>query len=356
MQSGVAVTPLANTVNAYVSDVPIKAPGTTPDVAQSTLNPVLASGQGERVQSSTYRSAFISVDSVSRPRPVSAASISPAPSQTSGVIVSLSNVGIAQGQQSDPATEVGTLVPAVDPRQGPSETITGNTQPETVTVGVVADDESPISEENNNGSPDVPETEVGLRPRTGRPDRPEPETNFRGLTDLELDVISELSARDAEVRTHEQQHQAVGGQHAGAATFSYTTGPDGVQYAVSGEVGIDVAPVANDPQATIDKMRTVRAAALAPSEPSPQDRAVAAEATRIMLQAQAELAQEKTEAQEAAAEARQRSREDAEARDEERQGRSSQFSNSVRTYEEFVRLGQIYDQGIVTQPSFDAFV
>ena len=47
-----------------------------------------------------------------------------------------------------------------------------------------------------------------------------------------------------------------------------------------------------DPQATIDKMRVVRAAALAPAEPSPQDRAVAAEAMQLMLQAQAELSSE----------------------------------------------------------------
>lgn len=45
-------------------------------------------------------------------------------------------------------------------------------------------------------------------------------------------------------------------------------------------------------QATIDKMRVVRAAALAPAEPSPQDRAVAAEAMQLMLQAQAELSSE----------------------------------------------------------------
>jgi len=40
-------------------------------------------------------------------------------------------------------------------------------------------------------------------------------------------------------------------------------------------------------------MRVVRAAALAPAEPSGQDRAVAAQAMQLMLQAQAELATEK---------------------------------------------------------------
>jgi hypothetical protein len=70
----------------------------------------------------------------------------------------------------------------------------------------------------------------------------------------------------------------------------YERGPDGAQYAIGGEVSIDTAPVDGDPQATIEKMRTVRAAALAPAEPSPQDRAVAAQAMQLMLQAQSELA------------------------------------------------------------------
>lgn len=110
------------------------------------------------------------------------------------------------------------------------------------------------------------------------------------LDEAELDLLRKLKARDREVRAHEQAHQAVGGAYAGAVSYTYQRGPDGAQYAVGGEVSIDVAPVAGDPQATIDKMRTVRAAALAPAEPSGQDRAVAAQAMQLMLQAQTELA------------------------------------------------------------------
>lgn len=112
------------------------------------------------------------------------------------------------------------------------------------------------------------------------------------LDSAELELLRELKARDREVRAHEQAHQAVGGPYAGAVSYTYQRGPDGAQYAVGGEVSIDVAPVAGDPQATIDKMRTVRAAALAPAEPSGQDRAVAAQAMQLMLQAQIELAAE----------------------------------------------------------------
>ncbi|MFV8570437.1 putative metalloprotease CJM1_0395 family protein [Marinobacter sp. SBS5] len=113
--------------------------------------------------------------------------------------------------------------------------------------------------------------------------------NPQGLTESELKELTELKARDREVRAHEAAHQAVGGQHAGAISYTYERGPDGAQYAVGGEVPIDVSPVAGDPQATIEKMRVVRSAAMAPAQPSSQDRAVASQAMQTMLQAQAEL-------------------------------------------------------------------
>ncbi|SNC66687.1 SprA-related family protein [Marinobacter sp. es.048] len=114
----------------------------------------------------------------------------------------------------------------------------------------------------------------------------------QGLSEQELKQLTELKARDREVRAHEAAHQAVGGQYAGAMSFTYQRGPDGAQYAVGGEVSIDLSPVQGDPQGTIEKMRIVRAAAMAPAEPSGQDRAVAAQAMQIMLQAQSELAAE----------------------------------------------------------------
>lgn len=123
-------------------------------------------------------------------------------------------------------------------------------------------------------------------PRRTAPDNPQ------GLDDVQLKELTDLKARDREVRAHEAAHQAVGGQYAGAISYVYERGPDGAQYAVGGEVSIDTSPVEGDPEATIEKMRVVRAAALAPAEPSPQDRAVAAEAMQLMLQAQSELSSE----------------------------------------------------------------
>ena len=90
-----------------------------------------------------------------------------------------------------------------------------------------------------------------------------------------------LCGADAEVRAHENAHKAAAGQHArGGPTYEYERGPDGRRYAVGGEIRIDTSPVPDDPDATILKMRQVRRAALAPAEPSPQDRRVASEASQ----------------------------------------------------------------------------
>jgi hypothetical protein len=75
------------------------------------------------------------------------------------------------------------------------------------------------------------------------------------------------------------------------ANFEYKRGPDGVNYAVGGEVSIDTSSE-KDPEATIDKARRIVAAALAPSDPSPQDRSVAAKARSMEASARAELAKE----------------------------------------------------------------
>ncbi|MBU1169445.1 MAG: SprA-related family protein [Proteobacteria bacterium] len=102
--------------------------------------------------------------------------------------------------------------------------------------------------------------------------------------------ISNLKARDTEVKAHEQAHIAAGGQYVrGGAHFEYQTGPDGKKYAVGGEVSIDASKEPGDPKATIAKMRTIIRAATAPANPSGQDRAVAANASRIEMEAQSEV-------------------------------------------------------------------
>jgi hypothetical protein len=108
--------------------------------------------------------------------------------------------------------------------------------------------------------------------------------------------LSQLKARDGEVRAHEAAHIATGGRYiTSGASYSYQRGPDGAQYAVGGEVGIDSSPAPGKPEETVQKMRVVRAAALAPSEPSGADLAVAAAASQTEAAALAEIAQRNIE-------------------------------------------------------------
>ncbi|MEK7413212.1 MAG: putative metalloprotease CJM1_0395 family protein [Planctomycetota bacterium] len=101
-------------------------------------------------------------------------------------------------------------------------------------------------------------------------------------------LLRKLQQSDRAVRAHELAHQAAAGGLAGSISLSYQTGPDGKQYAIGGEVSIDTSS-GNSPSATITKMQRVIASALAPGDPSSQDRAVAAQAQARIAQAQAEL-------------------------------------------------------------------
>jgi hypothetical protein len=103
--------------------------------------------------------------------------------------------------------------------------------------------------------------------------------------------IANLRSRDVAVRTHESAHIAAGdGYIIGGAAYSYQTGPDGLHYAVGGEVGIDTSTIPGKPEETLRKMRIVKAAALAPSQPSSADFAIAAAAAQAEATAMAEVA------------------------------------------------------------------
>lgn len=140
---------------------------------------------------------------------------------------------------------------------------------------------------------------------------------------LEQLEITQLSTRDKEVRAHEQAHAAVGGRYAGAPSYTYERGPDGKRYAIAGEVSIDTGPVPNDPEATLRKMEVVIRAALAPAEPSAQDRQIAAQAAVQMAEARAQLAQLQRDEAQAAIEARAAQRKESAAEDEEEQAAST---------------------------------
>jgi hypothetical protein len=97
--------------------------------------------------------------------------------------------------------------------------------------------------------------------------------------------VDQLRQDEERVKAHEAAHKVAGGQYAGSVSYSYRSGPDGKSYIVGGEVQIDVAPE-RLPQETISKMQVVISAAMAPADPSGQDRAVAAQAASQMAEAQ----------------------------------------------------------------------
>lgn len=115
------------------------------------------------------------------------------------------------------------------------------------------------------------------------------------LTPEQQAKVEQLKARDLEVRQHEQAHLAAAGSLAtSGANYTYERGPNGVNYAVGGEVGIDTSP-GRTPEETLEKARQIQAAALAPAEPSSADRSVAARAAQMQQQAQAEISAKQQE-------------------------------------------------------------
>jgi len=131
-------------------------------------------------------------------------------------------------------------------------------------------------------------------------------------------LIRQLSARDLEVRNHEQAHKTAGGSLAGAASYTYERGPDGNSYAVGGEVPISLSSSGTPEQVKANAAR-VQQAALAPAEPSSQDRRVAAAAAQMELEAQQDIARLASEAKAMAKADTDEARERAQAEDKQRE-------------------------------------
>ena len=108
------------------------------------------------------------------------------------------------------------------------------------------------------------------------------------LSDSEYSEIQDLQTIDRKVHAHELAHISVGGRFAGGASYEYEIGPDNRQYAVAGEVPIALI-TGDTPQETIINMNQIIAAALAPADPSSQDRGVASSANSYIQKAVAEI-------------------------------------------------------------------
>ncbi|EAI3516712.1 hypothetical protein Q6796_000477 [Campylobacter coli] len=160
------------------------------------------------------------------------------------------------------------------------------------------------------------------------------------LTLQQVQQLRELQSIDRNVKAHEAAHQAAGGGLAGAASFSYTRGPDNQMYAVAGEVPIRMQE-GRTPEETIANARQVAAAAMAPADPSPQDYKVAANAAKMEFDARAEAT--KLKAQEAK-EKKEEEEEKQESSDKNNQD-SKNNPEKVEVNKEFKNfIGTIYQQ------------
>ncbi|MEE4242304.1 MAG: putative metalloprotease CJM1_0395 family protein [Desulfopila sp.] len=147
-----------------------------------------------------------------------------------------------------------------------------------------------ISIQGKSRSTAPPVSPANQNEKTGN--RTSPSDSAIQLTVEEQQILQDLQQRDAEVRAHEQAHLAIAGQYAaGAASYTYQTGPNGKKYAVGGEVPIDVSKEST-PEETLQKMQIVARAAMAPLNPSAADRQIAARAAAISAQARMEIQKE----------------------------------------------------------------
>lgn len=101
--------------------------------------------------------------------------------------------------------------------------------------------------------------------------------------------LADLSARDQQVRAHEQSVRALAGNRVvRTASYSYKVGPDGRLYVVDGEINFDTTAIPGDPEATLRKAQQLQRAALAPGDAG-QDRLAAAAAAALAAHARMEL-------------------------------------------------------------------
>ncbi len=202
----------------------------------------------------------------------------------------------------------GSVIQPVDEPTEVNKSLNTSINNERTHISVAENNSSPSNNLPNNSPLDSDDEQEPVQNQDRQGGRQEAQQES-----IERQRVQELVARDREVRNHERAHSAVGGQYAGAPRYTFERGPDGINYAVGGEVAISTGPVSGDPEATIQKAQIIRRAALAPTEPSMQDRSVAAQAVQLEAQAKVELqnlqAQERIEAKEVA-EARIQQRED----------------------------------------------
>lgn len=182
---------------------------------------------------------------------------------------------------SVPATEARTT------EKSQSGTAAGGTDASTRAEGIrLPEDRVTLS--GQNSETEASQTRTTEQSGTKKEPKPGEKTTADGKSIDDPQVqqqISRLKQTEEKVKAHEAAHKAVGGNLASSASYSYTQGPDGRSYITGGEVQIDMSS-GRTPEETIARMQQVIRAALAPADPSGQDRAVAAQAASQMAEAQ----------------------------------------------------------------------
>ncbi len=118
------------------------------------------------------------------------------------------------------------------------------------------------------------------------------------LTQQEQREVSELKMTDSQVKAHEHAHKAAAaGLSTSGPNYEYETGPDGKKYAVAGDVNVSYKH-SDDPEVNLRNAQQLRASALAPADPSSQDRKVAMQAEREIAQARQEIMEEQRQTEE----------------------------------------------------------
>jgi hypothetical protein len=139
---------------------------------------------------------------------------------------------------------------------------------------------SPLSPQKDNETSDTKKSQSNILSVDGTKDEQDPQVQAQ---------IAQLKVIEEKVKAHEAAHKSAGGTMTGPVSYSYTRGPDGKNYITGGEVPISISS-GKTPQETISRMQQVIQTALAPADPSPQDRAVAAQAAAQQQAARQELA------------------------------------------------------------------
>lgn len=143
------------------------------------------------------------------------------------------------------------------------------------------------------GAAALPATQAAAsKPESASAEKKGLSVNPAELSNAALLEISKLKARDTQLRQHEQAHHAASnGVDVSSASYTYQRGPNGVNYAVSGDVRID-SSAASKPEDRLAQAAMIIDVALAPADPTPADRAVAAKAQQMAQQARTEIMQQ----------------------------------------------------------------